>query len=164
MFAASLPTSSVEFASTAHSLGARMEAAAEALLRVRNEVVAALDRQVTEIQYLHRALANPPPPMIVTDEASDPVMCSPFGAERTVTERAAFFEHSPKVSGPDVGQAVAATADPTFRAPSARSMIRDDESVMGEAALDPVLERATLEELNDALASAFAMVSARSSR
>lgn len=166
MLAAPLLTSPADFSTSAQALSARMEAATEALLRVRHEVVSALDQQVIEIQQLHRALASPPPPMVVTEDVPVARSLAQTAQHQATSERFALFERAPamvpptgSLDGRQAGEAVGQVS--SLSSPVA---IREAESVMVEATLDPFLERATLEELNDALASAFAMVSARSSR
>lgn len=165
MFAPPLSLSPVDLTSSAQALTARMEAAAEALLRVRHEVVSALDHQVSEIQQLHRALASPPPPMVLVDDVSASRYPSPPAVGAPVLERSPLFEHAPDVVTATGPLTATKTMEPV-KEPAAVCAVAAlaPEAPLMETSLDPVLERATLEELNDALASAFAMVSARSSR
>lgn len=205
MLAASIPMSPPDVSFHSKALESRIEAAAEALLRVRDEVISALDRQVGEIKQLHRVLANPPPPMVIIQDT--PVMIPlppPSPAALSVEERVALFEQPPAFVPAPTGtlrsiiQATSAVieqttpahvslmpgspvAEPPAVAVSFPTGIHQVASVQSFAAeispspllaesspsetnLDPFLERATLEELNDALASAFAMVSSRSAR
>ena len=204
MLAASLPLPPSDFSFHAKALESRMEAAAEALLRVRDEVISALDRQVGEIQQLHRALASPPPPMVVVEDTPASTSQPPPSIVGLAgMDRAVFFEQAPAFAPAPTGtlksiiQASPPVVDspaPCFApviaaapAPSSESLapapvnalpatslldVVADASVPAalsgvspsEPNLDPFLERATLEELNDALASAFAMVSSRSLR
>lgn len=166
MLAAPLSIPSVDFSTTAQALSARMEAATEALLRVRHEVVSALDQQVIEIQQLHRALASPPPPMVVTEDVPVAQSLVQAAQPQAPSERFALFEQAPVMAAP-TGLLTAKKASKIVAQQGSSSMatvVQEAECVMTQATLDPFLERATLEELNDALASAFAMVSARSSR
>lgn len=149
-------------------VGSRVQAATEALLRIREEVVVTLDRQVTELQQIHRALASAPSPTVISEDTNRTVMA----AAAPTAGLPSFFENAPRI--PDVQFASLATALqaalPTPPAPmqSQRGgMAFATAQTVGvrlmESALDPTLERATLQELNDALANAFAMVSSRSS-
>lgn len=218
MLAGSIQMSPTDFSFHAKALESRMDAAAEALLRVRDEVVAALDRQVVEIQQLHRALASPPPPMSVVrdlEEQSAAALVEPSVTHSAVADLPAAFEKAPfpgSVSDAGISPTVlsATVASPENMAPQFASFlptmaastssiaaapaasppspissphsgvlarivaqapantflaaVNDEETLPAEPSLDPFLERATLEELNDALASAFAMVSSRSNR
>ena len=160
--AISAPISGLQSGSIA--LGSRMEAATEALLRIRDEVVSSLDRQVVEMQQLHRALAYAPPPMTVTEDmpttAAMPTAASP------PDHRPSFFEHAPNLvlasAPPNISHAPQSAASRSQVVEMVVATIDEPGMSLAEATLDPLLERATLEELNDALASAFAMVSSRS--
>lgn len=149
------------------ALGSRLEAATEALLRAKDQVIAALDRQVIELQQLHRALAYAPIP-VVAPEPQLPAPCNGVPAPH-------LFELAPQLPAtppplpkttiqpprPVVSTTVAADV-PAPDAVNSRHPISQPTPV--EATLDPALERATLEELNEALASAFASVSSRCAR
>ena len=165
MLAAPLSIPPVDFSTPVQALSARMEAAAEALLRVRHEVVSALDHQVSEIQQLHRALASPPPPMVIVEDTAAAQSLVQAVQPTATSERFALFEQAPvPVSPAGLPTGMKATGADMEQSPSSPVVVQEMECVMTEATLDPFLERATLEELNDALASAFAMVSARSGR
>ena len=158
---ASLPYPTTGFHSEAIAFGSRMEAATEALLRIRNEVVTTLDRQVVELRQIHHALAYTPPPMVESFEPS--IKQAP---QAPSVGRPSVFELPPGFSarGHEVALASRAGATPMdFAAPNNFGYLTEAEKdyPAAEGVLDPVLERATLEELNDALASAFAMVSSR---
>ena len=149
------------------AFGSRMEAATEALLRVRDEVVTTLDRQVIELQQIHRALAYAPPPMLVTEDAPRALIAE----AAPTTGRPSLFEDAPRFpamslapAAPVVQVAQVAPFAPMRpqRVEVAVATVEETGFSFPEAALDPMLERATLDELNDALASAFAMVSSRS--
>lgn len=150
------------------AFGTRMEAATEALLRVRDEVVATLDRQVTELQQIHRALAYAPPPMIVTEDCPRPLN---GGAAPVPVVGSSLFEQAPRqpntrpAPATTVAQSTPCAVTPAQQHAAVAVATMDEIGVpFQETTLDPMLERATLEELNNALASAFAMVSSRSSR
>ena len=151
------------------AFGSRMEAATEALLRVRDEVVTTLDRQVIELQQIHRALAYAPPPMLVTEDAPRALIAE--AAAVPTAGRPSLFEDAPRFpamslapAAPVVQVAQVAPFAPMRpqRVEVAVAPVEETGFSFPEAALDPMLERATLDELNDALASAFAMVSSRS--
>lgn len=143
------------------ALGSRLEVATEALLRAKDQVVAALDRQVLELQQLHRALAYAPIPVIVPENHPAP--------PRNGTPAIGLFEHAPKVPAAPPPLPKAAIPPPRVvpPPPSLETPMPSAAAIPGphpaplEAPLDPTLERATLEELNEALASAFASVSSR---
>lgn len=180
----------------AGALGTRMEAAAEALLRFRDEIIATLDRQVLELQQVHRALALPPPPMTCTPDAPVFEQAAEPTAAVTVKPKPSVFEGAPPfaleaapsftpvaASAPvapvrpmsslvppaPVAAAPAALPPPTelvasipAHAAVATVELESPSAVMPGPLFDPLLERATLDELNDALANAFATVSSRS--
>ena len=85
---------------------------------------------------------------------------------QATTERFALFEKAPVMVTPTglLTGMKASEVGVQQSFPSVAMVVQETECVMMEATLDPMLEQATLEELNDALASAFAMVSARSGR
>lgn len=161
------------------AFGSRMEAATQALLRIRDEVIATLDRQVVELRELHQALASPPPPMVIADEPQQIPPVSVVAAVPPV-RRYSLFEDAPRVAVQAVPPAakapvpstvplapppVAHTApqfQPQYQAAPSVAMVEEPSDSFSEKMLDPTLEQATLEELNQALASAFAMMSARS--
>ncbi len=165
LFVASLlatPTHGVSDETTVCSSG--MEAAVEALIRIRQEVVATLDRQVGELQQIHRALASAPPRMVVTEDVQQKAA---FVSVTTGRLARTFFDHAPEFGvgsfdGVDKGDRRSeTTAHPEiYRTASPPPT----ETPFINAPLDPMLEKATLEELNDALASAFALVSSRGGR
>lgn len=153
------------------AFGSKMEAATEALLRIRNEIVVTLDRQVVELQQIHRALAYPPPPMIVSEDTPLPLLAAeappPSLPKPSLFEDAPRIPNAPFFPASPVSQAAPATASmraqPMPQAAATAVAPMDEIGIQfDEPTLDPMLERATLDELNDALASAFAMVSSRS--
>lgn len=143
--------------------GSRMEAATEALLRVRNEVISTIDHQVMELQMIHRAFAVAPASTIIVEEDA-PIESS----SRSLWEGPSLFENPPKMPGePGVRPNSPLSSTLPMKRPAveaADSIAEDPGALATETALDPVLEQATLEELNDALASAFALVSSRNHR
>jgi hypothetical protein len=160
------PTQSAGLHLEAMPVGSRVQAATEALLRIREEVVTSLDRQVTELRHIHRALASAPAPAVLAETMPRAVVPAPAAAAPS------FFDNAPRI--PTAQFASLATAfQATLPASSApvhpqRSEVAfaTAQSVgvrLSESTLDPMFESATLEELNDALANAFAMVSSRSS-
>jgi hypothetical protein len=163
---ASFPTQTAGHHLEAMPVGSRVQAATEALLRIREEVITTLDRQVTELQQIHRALACAPAPTVVAQAVPRPVMPAPPASMPS------FFENAPRI--PNVQFASLASAlQASLPTPSAPMYPQRSEVAfataqavgvrLSESTLDPMLESATLEELNDALASAFASVSSRSS-
>lgn len=147
------------FQAEAMAFGSRMEAATEALLRIRNEVVTTLDRQVIELQQIHRALAYAPPPMTIVQDVPGPLITEMAPVQ--LMDRPSLFEHAPRV--PTVPPApVVRDVTPLQHVETAVATMEAGAVPFPETTLDPMLEQATLEELNDALASAFAMVASRS--
>lgn len=157
----------------AAAFGSKMEAATEALLRIRDEIVVTLDRQVMELQQMHRALSFAPPPMIVTEDTPrlSVAEASPYSSPLA---KPSLFDDAPRLPNVPVFAAHPASvmrASPATEpisqktaAPPSTMAVATMEEVgisFDEPMLDPSLERATLDELNDALASAFAMVSLR---
>lgn len=163
------------------AFGSRMEAATQALLRIRDEVIATLDRQVVELRELHQTLASPPPPMVISDDQLQ-IPPAPLAAALPPARRHSLFEDAPRVAVqavPPVAKApVPSTAplapapvmqatpqfQPQYQAAQVVAIAEEPSDSFSEKMLDPMLEQATLEELNQALASAFAMMSARSER
>ena len=139
--------------------GTRMEAATEALLRARDHVISTLDRQVAELQQLHRALACAPAPLIMAEEpAPAPASALPAMVRPNVFEQAPMFPAAFQTppAAPPSGMFSNPTVAMGFSPVAAEVSLE-----VREAVFDPALERATLDELNDALASAFASVSVR---
>ena len=163
-----IPNQSVDLQAETMAFGSRMEAATEALLRIRNEVVTTLDRQVVELQQIHRALAFAPPPMTIVEEAPRPVAAAM--APVAAIERPSIFDNAPRMAvvppAPAIQpeRSVQPVVTLSQRAETNVATLEEVAIQFPEATLDPMLEQATLEELNDALASAFAMVSSRSGR
>lgn len=158
----SLSPNHVSQQAEAIALGSRLEVATEALLRAKDQVVAALDRQVLELQQLHRALAYAPIPVIVPEDPPAP--------PRNGAPAIGLFEHAPKVPVAPPPLPKPAIPPPRVAPPAPTNLETPLPSAVAvpgphpapiEAPLDPTLERATLEELNEALASAFASVSSR---
>ena len=157
----------------AAAFGSKMEAATEALLRIRDEIVITLDRQVMELQQMHRALSFAPPPMIVTDDTPRPSVAeappsSPSLAKPSLFEDAPRLPNVPvfaalPVAVMQMSPATAPMSQQTVPQPTSLAVATMEEVGISfdEPMIDPSLERATLDELNDALASAFAMVSLR---
>ena len=171
------PASGANGANSApENLKARLEAATEALLKTRDQVVEALDHHLTELDMLRRALATSEKNVVTTApavEAPAPVVVPHY------------FERPPQIPSPVMpmltqvlwpskhDEPVAAPARPFVPAvePShtpVSSPLVAYSSLQGSSSrdlpMDPDLERATLEELNTALAYAFSHVSsARSS-
>lgn len=162
------------------AFGSRMEAATQALLRIRDEVIATLDRQVVELRELHQTLASPPPPMVIADEPR-PTPSAPLAAAAPPVRRHSLFEDAPRVAvqaippviakGPLPSTAplahppvmpLAPQQQPQYQEAPVVAVVEESSPSFPGKMLDPLLEQATLEELNQALASAFAMMSARS--
>lgn len=133
---------------------ARMEAATQALLRARDEVIAALDQQVAELQNIHRALAYSPAPFIVADEPDT----QPIQAPLSLSGALASAGVAPHFPAPPIHVDCDSTESPLSQ--NLAPLIPFD-APLPNGTLDPILERATLEELNAALANAFASVSGR---
>lgn len=193
----------------AMAFGSRLQAATDTLLRAREQVLSVIDRQVLELQQIHRALSYVPPapaaapvaeqlaaPVFAAQPAAPlpppslPVPQQPAGVQPPPLPKASavpmtsLFEqppHQPQVLPPPIPRsqpthmplpspqmpappsrlatsALSPLTRPLAVAPASPSRI---ESALNHSSLDPSLERATLEELNDALASAFAVVSQR---
>jgi len=138
----------------AANVRARMEAATQALLRARNDVIAALDQQVAELQNIHRALAYSPAPFIVLDEPDTRALQAPLSLSGALAD-AKISPHFPEppLSSPEHPASSPLSAN--------LAPIIPFDAPLPTGTLDPVLERATLDELNAALANAFATVSGR---
>ena len=160
------PTQTTGHHLEAMPVGSRVQAATEALLRIREEVVTSLDRQVTEMRQIHHVLASAPAPAVVAAPMHQPLVSAPAASVPS------FFDNAPRI--PNAQFASLATAfQATLPTPSAPIHPQRSEVAfataqavgvrLSESTLDPMLESATLDELNDALANAFAMVSSRSS-
>ncbi len=173
------------------AIGSRLEAATQAIIRARNQVVSTLEQQVAELQQIYRALAYAPAPQVVPEQVSSAV-----GA---VSPVAPLFNMAPQITPPPSQEALspfapaAAAEPPPMPRPQTialRSIVNPPQQSatlppprpvvtlpvprsvpaapqflspppMHHTALDPSLEQATLDELNDALANAFASVSLR---
>ena len=133
---------------------ARMEAATQALLRARNDVIAALDQQVAELQNFHRALAYSPAPFIVLDEPDTRPIQEPLSLSGVLADAGV----SPHFPAPPL-----ASAEQPASSPLSLNLapIIPFDAPLPSGTLDPILERATLDELNAALANAFPTVSGR---
>jgi hypothetical protein len=132
-----------------------MEAATQALLHARNHVIAALDQQLAELQDIHRSLAYSPIPFVVVEE-SHPAPATPM---HSISGVLAATSAAPSFPAPQMNDSYMAAAASGI-APNFPPLI-PFEPQLAENRIDPVLEQATLEELNAALASAFASVSGR---
>ena len=143
------------------AFGSRMEAATDALLRIRNEVVTTLDQQVIELRQIHRAFASAPPAMTVIEDKPSAMQAMPSPS----VDKPSLFDHAPRMApvpaGPASSLAPLPAPVPQRVVEVAVASVEQTRAPFEEATLDPMLEQATLEELNDALASAFAMVSSR---
>ncbi len=197
----------------AMAFGSRLQAATETLLRAREQVLSVIDRQVLELQQMHRALTYvptapaspptaeppaallfsgqpvapiPPPPMPQAQQpapVAQQAVPPPLPPPKQPAPMTSLFEQPPhqqlipppplprpqqtQIPLPQPAMPVpvrlaTAALSPLTRplavAPASPSRI---ESALNQSSLDPSLEKATLEELNDALASAFAVVSRR---
>ncbi len=131
-----------------------MEAATQALLQARNHVIAALDQQLAELQDIHRSLAYSPIPFVV--EESPP---APVTQMHSISGVLAATSAAPSFPAPQLNDSYMAAAASGI-APNFPPLI-PFEPQQAENRIDPVLERATLDELNAALANAFASVSGR---
>ena len=160
------------------NLHARLAAATEALLKTRDQVIEALDHHLLELDLLRSALGNSDKPLLSMVPA---LPVEPLAALQVPQ----YFEHPPQPAAPVMplltqvlwptkheemmqaplrAPAPAATQDlPPVSSPLvAYSSLQSNSS--RDLAMDPDLEKATLEELNAALAYAFSHVSnARSS-
>jgi hypothetical protein len=162
------PTQTTGHHLEAMPVGSRVQVATEALLRIREEVVTSLDRQVTELRHIHRALSSAPAPAVLAETMPRAVVPAPAPAAAAPS----FFDNAPRIPTAQFAS-LATSFQATLPASSApvhpqRSEVAfaTAQSVgvrLSESTLDPMFESATLEELNDALANAFAMVSSRSS-
>ena len=168
------PASGANGANSApENLKARLEAATEALLKTRDQVVEALDHHLNELDVLRRALA--------TSEKNIAPMAQPPAVEAPAPVAAPhYFERPPQIPSPVMpmltqvlwpskhDEPVAAPARPLVpaaehsHAPVSSPLVAYS-SLQGSSSrdlpMDPDLERATLEELNTALAYAFSHVS-----
>jgi hypothetical protein len=140
----------------ASAVGSRMEAATQALLQARNHVIAALDQQLAELQDIHRSLAYSPIPFVVVEESPP---AAPIAPIHSISGVLASTSAAPSFPPPQVDASYMAAADSGL-APSFPPLIPFEPQAV-ENRIDPVLERATLDELNAALANAFASVSGR---
>lgn len=151
------------------NLHARLEAATEALLKTRDQVIAALDHHLSELDTLRRSLA----------QAEKPLAASPLpGSSAAAVEAPRYFDRAPQPIEPNMPMltqvlwpskhaepAVAVPArvsePPAVTTPSSPLVAYTsmESSTCREVTMDPELEKATLEELNTALAYAFSHVS-----
>ena len=152
------------------NLNARLEAATEALLKTRDQVVAALDQHLRELDMLRQAIGNsdkpllslvpspvasPPPPVVAAQlapavPAERPVPPSPMPLMTQVLWPSKAFEEAAPAPAP------ARPSKPSSPLVAYSSM---HSSVDLNMSVAPDLEKATLEELNAALAYAFSHVS-----
>ena len=155
------------------NLKARLEAATEALLKTRDQVVEALDHHLNELDMLRRALAT-------SEKNAVPMAQAPAVESPAPVATPHYFERPPQAPAPVLpmltqvlwpskhDEPAAAPARPfvpaaeTSHAPVSSPLVAYS-SLQGSSSrdlpMDPDLERATLEELNTALAYAFSHVS-----
>lgn len=155
------------------NLHERLEAATEALLKTRDQVVEALDHHLQELDSLRQALrtSNDPRPAnpVAAAIASASAEFAPFGTP-------SYFERPPAAGSmpapalpvlPLLTQVLWPAKPVDAELPSPLTPVSSPlvaySSMPGIAsrdqAMDPNLEKATLEELNAALAQAFSHVS-----
>lgn len=147
------------------NLHARLEAATEALLKTRDQVIAALDHHLSELDTLRRSLAQTERPL-----ATPPLP----GSSAATVEAARYFDRAPQTIEPNMPMLTQVLwpskhAEPAARAPEPPAITTPssplvaytsiESSTCREVTMDPELEKATLEELNTALAYAFSHVS-----
>ena len=158
--------------SASFNLHARLEAATEALLKTRDQVIEALDHHLEELDMLRRSLSlverpqHIPAPQAVIAPApfverahlapppalSAPLMTQILWPSKSQPEQTAFAPLEP-ISAPIAPSRSTAVSSPLVAFPSLQT------SASQEMAMDPNLELATLDELNAALAYAFSHVS-----
>ena len=158
------------------NLNARLEAATEALLKTRDQVIEALDHHLNELDLLRRALSNPDRPLLTVVPGPAAVLPSYTPAPTPAPIFADRAAPPPMPAIPMMTQVLWPSKSPIAEPPPAAQQARVPVSsplvaysaLQNSAAQDmtvaPDLEKATLEELNAALAYAFSHVSnARSS-
>lgn len=159
------------------NLHAQLAAAAEALLKTRDQVIEALDHHLQELDMLRSALSNSDKPLLSTAPA--PALPAEPAIPLQVPQ---YFEQPPQPAAPVMplltqvlwptkqpgaeaapmrAPAPAPVAQPLASPPSsplvAYTSLQSNSS--RDLTMDPNLEKATLEELNAALAYAFSHVS-----
>ena len=149
------------------NLNARLEAATEALLKTRDQVIEALDHHLNELDMLRRALGNPDRPVLTMVPGPAAVLPAPtpvpIFAERAAPPPMPAIPMMTQVLWPSKNYIEEPPPPvPQPRAPASSPLVAYS-ALQNSAAQDmtvaPDLEKATLEELNAALAYAFSHVS-----
>ena len=166
----SLPASASPSSAAPVNLHARLAAATEALLKTKEQVVEALDHHLAELDSLRRSLGNADKPLLSMVPAAIPTVPAPLPPQPEIaaTGSTTLLQPPPmtQVLWPTKNEAppmapsrgplpasspfgTAPIASPLAAFPATQPVAARDMAV------DPNLEKATLEELNAALAYAF---------